>query len=328
MSGKKKQWRFSVPFQTHSRKQEQLNAKVGRSGSRVSSVYLSDDSSASGFVIVPEFDYPVSTQAALEDNSHSAPNLPSGPLSPNALDGDSIDLGLISPRFSYLGQGESQEDDLAQRLAIAYEHIRSMPSVTPLRASLSSDPQLLRKQLGVPQHSVLNHPIHSSPHLPNPHPSPPEPGPPLPTSLDVSHATTPKKLGLRINTDIDVYSPSSPDQEPTQLAQRSTLGTPRNSPKSAKRRAEKTTLSASSASPASRQAQRGVFRKSNTPSSVNTFRRQISLPQMRPPSPFRVNIVSLFITRHLKRNAITSSSPFITHGTTAEPPSTQNAILT
>jgi hypothetical protein len=370
MSGEKKHWQLPTPFRRFSGKQD-LRPKVGHSGSCVSSVYLSDDTSTSGFIVVPEFDDPVRTRTTHEESNHTShlSKLPvitsSDPLSP--IDNYLYDPEPIGFQYSsYLSGGScntsiantSREDDLSQRLGSAYEHIRSMPSAAPPKVSLSSDPQMLRKQLGVPQHSVLNYPIHSSPDLPNPHTSPREPTSPNlspAASPDVSHARRSKKFGLRINTNLYPNSPRHGFPEPFQPAQRKSVVTSptltENTPsqcsaleapwsthiactqkphpsisnpsKLAKRHVEKPVVSPSSLSSPHRQALRGhsVLRKPvpDTPRSTNAHRRQISLPQIRPPSPFKVDIVSLFTICHSTCNAVTSSSPFITHGTTAEP---------
>lgn len=297
----------------------------------MSSVYLSDDSSTSGFVIVPEFDDPETIHGESNHPSRLS-NLPavasSNPLSPSGVDDHLCDLEPIgSHHSSYLGGGSFdtsvvRDDDLAQRLGSAYEHIRSMPSAASPEVLLSSDPQMLRKQLGVPQHSVLNYPIYSSLDLPNPHTSPHEPmSPRLPsaTSPDVSHARTPKKLGSRVDT--GAYSPSPPhrfadlDQHaqsnsmeivPTlpenTPSEHSTLGEPwsahtARTSKPTKRRVEKPIVSPSSLPSSRRQALRGVLRKPapDTFSSNNVLKSQTSLPPIRSPSPFRVDIVSLFI---------------------------------
>lgn len=362
MSGEKKHWRLSTPFRRSSGTQDpRLKAEVGRSGSRVSNVYLSDDSSTCGFTIVPEFDYPVQTQTTHENSNHN-----SSPLPPDAVDGYSPNPIPKDSKYSYLSGSScgtsifdtSRDDNLTRRLDFAYEHIRSMSSAASPKIALSSDPQILRKQLGVPQHSVFNHPIHSSPDLPNPHASrgdPTSPGSSPATSPDVSHARISNELGSFINMDTNIYPASPPHhfQDPIQPAQSKTvvttptltenfpsqcspLGTPwsahiactskpqpfnPNPSKLAKRRVEKPAFSAPSQHSSGRQASRGVLRKPgvNTSPSANAHRRQNSLPQLRPPSPFRVDIVSFFITCHSTSNAVTSSSPFIMHGTTVEP---------
>ena len=369
MSGEKKYWQLPTPFRRFSGKQD-LRPKVGHSRRRVSSVYLSNDTSTSGFVVVPEFDDPVRTQTTHEESNHTShlSKLPvvtsSDPLSP-------IDSYLYDPEpigfqySSYLGGGScntsvantSRDDDLSQRLGSAYEHIRSMPSAAPPKVSLSSDPQMLRKQLGVPQHSVLNYPIHSSPDLPNPHTSPRVPTSPNLSSAaspDVSHARTSKKSGLRINTNVYPNSPRHGFPDPFQSAQRKSVVTsptltentpsqcstleapwsthitytqkPRPSvsnPSKLKHRVEKPVVSPSSLTSPHRQAPRGhgVLRKqvADTPRSTNAHRRQISLPQIRPPSPFKVDIVGLFTICYSICNVVTSISPFIIHGTTAGP---------
>ena len=368
MSGEKKHWQLSTPFRRFSGKD--LPPKVGHSGSRVSSVYLSDDTPTSRFVVVPEFDDPVRTQATHEGSNHTPhpSKLPVAASSdPPSSNSDSYLYNLEPIGFqhsSYLGGGSYntsvanaiREDDLSQRLGSAYEHIRSMPSAASPKVSLSSDPQILRKQLGVPQHSVLNYAIHSSPDLPNPHTSPPEPTSPKRSpaaSPGVSHARTSKKFGLRINTNVDPNSPHHGFSDPFQPTQRkpvvtsptlsentssqcSALEAPwsrhiactqqpqpsvSHSSKLVKRRVEKPIVSPSSLSPPRRQASRGVLRKpaADTPPSTNPHRRQISLPQIRPPSPFKVDIVSLFFICHSTCNVVTSSSPFTIHGTTADP---------
>lgn len=371
MSGEKKHWRMSTPFRRFSGTQDRPKANVGRSGSRVSSVYLPDDSSTSGFIIVPEFDYPVQTQTThgkSNHNSHQAnvsATTTSSPSLPSVVDSYPVSLTPTGSQHSYLGgvSGDtsvvsaSHDDDLTQRLGFAYEHIRSMPSAASPKVPLSSDPRMLRKQLGVPQHSVINYPIHSSPDLPNPHASPHEPispGLPLATSPDVSHARISEKLGLAINMDTNVYPPpphylqdpirspqsnpvvTMPTQTKNTTPQCGPLGTPcsthtvctwRPQPsdskqsKLVKRRVGKTISSPSSLPPSSQQASRGMLRKpgADTLPSANAHRRRTSLPQIRPPSPFRINIVSLFDTRHSTCNAVTSSSPFIMNGMTVEP---------
>ena len=352
MSGEKKLWRMSAPFQRFTGKQ---GLPLGHSGSRVSSVYLSDDSSTNGFIIAPEFDSPVRTEATHGESNHTShlPHLPavtsSDPLSPNGVDSYLYDLESIGPKYLDGGSCDSsvvntsRDNDLTHRLGSAYEHIRSMPAASP-KVMMSSDPWTLRKQLGVPQHSVFNYPVHSSPDLPNPHISSPEstsPRLPPATSPDVSHARTSKKLELRVNT--NVYPPSprhhfldpkfvinTPTLPENLPSERSTLGEPWSAhnacslkpqppmsslSKLAKRRIEQPIVS-----PSSRQASRGVLRKPgvDTPPSENVSRWQVSLPQIKPPSPFRVDIVSLCTICHPTCNAVTTSSPFIIHGTTAK----------
>ncbi|KAH0838094.1 hypothetical protein J3R83DRAFT_6339 [Lanmaoa asiatica] len=359
MSGEKKFWRLPTPFRRFSGKLDlRLKAEAGHSGNRMSSVYLAGDSPTNGFIIVPEFDDLARTQTIHEESNHTShPSKPPGatsfsPLSPNGVDGYLYDLESIgSQDGSYLGGGScdtpvvntSRDDDLTQRLGSAYEHIRSMPSVTSPQALLSSDPQMLRKQLGVPQHSVLNYPIHSSPDLPNPHTpsreSTPPRSPPV-TSPDVSHARTSKKLGLHTNTNVYPSSPRHRFQAPFQPVQRksvataptltensssqySTLGTPwsvhitctskpqpstPNSPKLAQRRVEEPILSPSSVPSSRRKTLRGVSQKlaaADTLPSTNAHRWQISLPQIRPPSPFRVDI-PLHHTWHDRRTDFNS----------------------
>lgn len=338
MSGEKKLWQLSSPFRRFSGKQDlPLNAKAGRSGSRMSSVYLSDDSSTSGFIVVPEFDDPVRTETTHAESNHTS-HLPipsSDPLSPHGVDGYLYDPKPIGSYSSYLGGGscdtlDIRDDDLTQRLGSAYKHIRSMPPAASPEVLLSSDPHMRRKQLGVPQHSVLNYPIHSSLDLPNPHTSPHEPASPrLPptTSPDVSYARTSKKHGFRVKTDVYppprnrfpdpfqpaqrksmVTAPTLPENSPPE---RSTFGEPwsahiactsksqpfiPNASKLAKRRVEKPIVSPSSLPSSRRQTSRNVLRKpaADTPPSNNAPRWQIPLPQIRPRSPFRVDIVSHF----------------------------------
>ena len=373
MSGEKKLWRLSIPFRRFSGNQDlQPKARARRSGTRPPSVYLSDGSSTSDFIIVPEFDYPVQTHATLEEsnpNAYLVSALPAAtfpsPLSPNGVNGCPANLKPMRSQCSYPDEGSCdtsivntrRADDLTQRLDFAYEHIRSMSSASPLRDPLSSDPQMLRKQLGVPQHSVFNYPVHSSPDLPNPHASPPEStyteSPPA-TSLDISYAGTSQKTSLGINMNTDVY-PSSPRrfQDSIQHAPSNSvvttpiptedppsqcriLGTPwsthiahtskpqpvnPNPSKLIKRRVEKATLPSSSLPTSRRQALTGALQKlgPNTPPTADAHRRQISLPQFRPPSPFKVDIVSHLITRRSTCSAVTSIRPFIIHGMTVEP---------
>ena len=343
MSWEKKHWRLSTPFRRLSGKQD-LQLK-GSSGSRVSSVYLSDDSSANGFVVVPEFDDPVRTQTTQEGSNHSSHLsklsgvTSSDPSSPNDVDSYFYDLEPIGFQYSsYVVGGScnnsvdstSWDDDLSQRLWFAYEHIRSMSSAASPKVSLSSDPQILRKQLGVPQHSVLNYPIHSSPDLPNPHTPPLERTSPRLSpaiSLDASPASPAKKLGLRIDTNVYPVSPCHgfpAPFKPTQrnpvvtaptLAENSLLQcsaseapssahiarTPKpqssisNPSKLVKRRVEKP-IALVSLPFSRRQASRSVLRKpaadSDIPPSTKPHSRWVSLPQIKPPSPFKVDIVS------------------------------------
>lgn len=362
MSWEKKHWRLSTPFRRLSGRQD-LQLKGG-SGSHVSSVYLSDDSSANNFVVVPEFDDPVRTQTTQEGSNHSSHLsrlsgvTSSNPPSPNSY---FCDLEPIGFQFSsYLVGGSrnnsvastSWDDDLSQRLYLAYQHIRSMTSAVSPKVSLSSDPQILRKQLGVPQHSVLNYPIHSSLDLPNPHTPPFERTSPRlspAASLDASPATTSKKFGSRIDTNVYPDSPRHGFPAPSKPTQRthnpgpvvtaplqcSTAGAPSsahiarkpkpqtsisNPSKLVKRRVEKPIAPLSSRPFARRQALRSVLRKpaADTPPS-KPHNWWISLPQIKPPSPFKVDIVSFLTIRYSTCNAVTPSSPFIIPGTTAEP---------
>ncbi|KAG6380956.1 hypothetical protein JVT61DRAFT_5350 [Boletus reticuloceps] len=331
-----KHWRLSSPFRRFSGKQDpRFKSKVGHSRSRVSSVYLSDDTSTSGFIVVPEFDGSVRTQTTHEESNRSThpPTLPAvtspDPLLSNRIDSCLCDLEPGCDR----GSGNtsipttSLDDDLSQRLGSAYEHIHSMSSAIPPKASLSSDPQMLRKQLGVPQHSVFNYPIHSSPDLPNPHIFPLEPtSPKLPnaSSPDVVHAKTSKKPGLSMNTDVypvshrrgfldsvqltqmksvaavPTLTENSPSQSPVLEAPRSahSICTPEPqpsitySPTLAKSHAEEPISTPSSSPSSRRQASRGVLRKPvpNTPLCTNAHKQQIPLPRIRPPSPLKVDI--------------------------------------
>ena len=363
MSQEKKLWRLTTPFQrtySSSGKQDpRANSKLRKSRSRVSSVYLSDSISSSGFTVIPEFDDPVRIQTRHEESNHTL-HLPKPPaispfsqLSPYGVHSYLYDPESIGLQYApYPGGGPcytsvantSSDDDLSQRLSFAYEHIRSMPSAASPTVLLSSDPQILRKQLGVPQHSVLNHPIHSSPDLPNPHVFPLEPTSPP----DLSHESPSQRLGLCINTAVypiscrdfpDFFEPvqrtvsssteSSSSQCHTPEAPWSAqiISTPILQPstskpsKLVKRRVEKPIITPSSRPSSRPQASRNVLRKqvADTPRSTNAHRCQISLPQIRPPSPFKVDIVSLFATCPPTCNAVTSISLFIMHGTTAGP---------
>lgn len=352
MSGEKKHWRLPTPFQRFSGKQDlRQEPEVGHSRSRVSSVYLSDNTSTNGFIVVPEFDDPARTQTTREE-SNFVSQLPSpNPLSPNGVDSYLRSLEHIGFHHSSYLDGSScnasvantsWDDDLSQRLGSAYEHIRSMPSTASPKVLLSSDPQMLRKQLGVPQHSVLNYPIHSSPDLPNPHTSSGEamsPKPPPAIPPDVSHARTSKKPGLCINTNVYPISHRSSFSDHFQPVRRKSVVTPaliKNSSSRActpnprafipkpsklvKRRVERPIISPSFLSSSRRQASRSVLRKPavDTLPSMNAHRWQIS-SQVGPPSPLKVDIVSLFTIRHSTCNAVTSSSLFIIHGATVEP---------
>ncbi|KAF8560123.1 hypothetical protein OG21DRAFT_1502469 [Imleria badia] len=375
MSGEKKHWRLPTPFRRFSGKQDlQQKSEVEHPRSRVSSVYLSDDTSANGFIVVPEFDDAARTQQVETrwheefDHASQLPKLPAvtffNQLSPDGVDSYRHDLEPIGFHYhSYPGGGScntsvantSWHDDLSQRLSSAYEHIHSMPSAASPRILLSSDPQMLRKQLGVPQHSVLNYPIHSSPDLPNPHTPPREAtSPKLPStaSPDASHAKTSKKLGLCINTNVYPNSPRSGFSDPFQPAQRKSVAVPAltenppsqcrtlevpwsacitctpkpqpsisNPSKLVKRRVERSIIPPSFLPSSRRQPLKGVLRKpaADTLPSTNAHRWQISLPQIRSPSPFKVDIVSLFAIRHSTCNAVTSSSPFIIRGATVKP---------
>ncbi|KAG2370145.1 hypothetical protein BDR07DRAFT_1456124 [Suillus spraguei] len=70
--------------------------------------------------------------------------------------------GTCSPRIS---------GDLEGRLDSAYRHIQNMPPspISPTISQLTGDPRTYHKQLGVPQHSVINQPMLNMPSLPNPH---------------------------------------------------------------------------------------------------------------------------------------------------------------
>ena len=352
MPGEKRHWRLPTPFRRFSGAQGvRPKSKEGHSKSRrVSSVYLCDGTSTSDFIVVPqEFDCPRRTPAANE----APPAVTScNRLSPNGIDSYLYDTEQIGFHHSSYQVGGSPcetsvpntnwDDDLSERLGSAYERIHSMLYAASHKFSFSADPQMLRKQLGVPQHSVLNYPVHSSPDLPNPHTIPLEPTsselPPT-ASIDVSHSRTSKTLGLCTNTN---GRPTSPRCCPpgsltatNSLSQRCAPGehysahiacTPKAQPsisnvsKLVKRRFVKPIISSSSLSPFRRQALKGVLRKPviDTPLPTNAHNLQTLLPEIRSPSPFNVDIVSLFTIRHFTRNEVTSSSPFITHGTTVE----------
>jgi hypothetical protein len=70
--------------------------------------------------------------------------------------------GTSSPRIS---------GNLEGRLGDAYRHIQNMPPspISPTISQLAGDPGTYRKQIGVPQHSVINQPTLKMPNLPNPH---------------------------------------------------------------------------------------------------------------------------------------------------------------
>ncbi|KAG1757854.1 hypothetical protein EDB19DRAFT_1901344 [Suillus lakei] len=65
----------------------------------------------------------------------------------------------------------STSGDLGGRLGNAYRHIQNMPPspISPTISQLTGDPRTYHKQLGVPQHSVINQPMLKMPNLPNPH---------------------------------------------------------------------------------------------------------------------------------------------------------------
>ncbi|KAG2154556.1 hypothetical protein DEU56DRAFT_769180 [Suillus clintonianus] len=65
----------------------------------------------------------------------------------------------------------STSGDLQGRLGDAYRHIQNMPPspISPTISQLTGDPRTYHKQLGVPQHSVINQPMLRMPNLPNPH---------------------------------------------------------------------------------------------------------------------------------------------------------------
>lgn len=70
--------------------------------------------------------------------------------------------GTCSPRIS---------GDLEGRLDNAYRQIQNMPPspISPIISQFTGDPRTYHKQLGVPQHSVINQPTLKMPSLPNPH---------------------------------------------------------------------------------------------------------------------------------------------------------------
>ncbi|KAG2057096.1 hypothetical protein BDR06DRAFT_952207 [Suillus hirtellus] len=61
--------------------------------------------------------------------------------------------------------------DLEGRLGNAYHRIQNMPPspISPTISQFVSDPRTYHKQLGLPQHSVINQPTLKMPSLPNPH---------------------------------------------------------------------------------------------------------------------------------------------------------------
>ncbi|KIJ66194.1 hypothetical protein HYDPIDRAFT_166505 [Hydnomerulius pinastri MD-312] len=213
MSSEKKFWpKLRSPFRSSlgiiQDAQPDVEARrTRRSGSRVSSVYLSDDSSAHGFVIVPEFDQPARTAPAAppeesgysssfrslpteassgSSSSHNDVNSCFSELSPGTTPSScphlseaagksgrlqNVPSGVLNKPDTNAHDALGGDHDLERRLECAYDHIRTMPSpVSPKVFTLSSDPRMLRKQLGVPQHSVNNHPI-TLLDLPNPHAS-------------------------------------------------------------------------------------------------------------------------------------------------------------
>ncbi|KAF9225556.1 hypothetical protein BS17DRAFT_604500 [Gyrodon lividus] len=403
MSSEKKFWpKLRSPFRSslgiiQVSQPEAEAGRTSRSASRVSSVYLSDDSSA--FVVVPEFDEPERTTPALpEESGHSSRRfrcLPreasssssshngvnsyfsgfntgtgSSPCSPSSeaagKSGSVCDVLAGAPSCHTHGTG--QDYDLEQRLGSAYDYIRTMPSPVSPKVLLSSDPQMLRKQLGVPQHSVINYPIGCLPDLPNPHVSESHilsfkskcaeetisysPGPATPPnrhddivtdSLRFPLLSSREKLSLHINTGASTrhYPPTAFSQLPLQNTLAVTTGpasldsapphqfvaawsqccavttqspmgihaTRSPDPQSSqgkpskllKRRVGPHLVSppVSPLSPTSQEAStsRGVWpRKPVTGSGPlpNGHERQESLPQLRTPSPFRVDLVSPF----------------------------------
>ncbi|KAG0702723.1 hypothetical protein DFH29DRAFT_920141 [Suillus ampliporus] len=65
----------------------------------------------------------------------------------------------------------STSGDLEGRLGAAYRHIQNMPPspISPTISRLTGEPHTYHKQLGLPQHSVINQPTLKMPSLPNPH---------------------------------------------------------------------------------------------------------------------------------------------------------------
>ncbi|KAG9314140.1 hypothetical protein JVU11DRAFT_4925 [Chiua virens] len=317
MPGEKKPWKLPTPFRRFSGKPDSLlKTQVEHSRRRVSSVYLSDDST-NGFIIVPEFDDPARIQTKHEEFFHEsrsstlptmASSIPDsvGSLSCTYLGGGSYDASAVNA---------SQNDDLVQRLGSAYEHIRSMPSAATPEVVLSSDPQTRRKQLGVPQHSVSNYPIHSSPDLPNPHTSlsdPPSPSLPLAIPQDVSpggrlkkrkhpNVCPPSRRWFSKPSQIAQMKPASntPTGTEESISQCSSLGA-RRSPHIARfskpRPSAVNSCHVEKVTPTFRPSPgrpevNGALRKpvSGTAPPAPAGR-QIYLPQIRSPSPFRVDI--------------------------------------
>ncbi|KIK99467.1 hypothetical protein PAXRUDRAFT_512274 [Paxillus rubicundulus Ve08.2h10] len=370
-----------------------------------------------GFVIVPEFDKPDQTTsvAQLSESRHSSQHFrsllaeaPSSPLSQNDVDGyfPELDAGTsgsgsspshcpcssenlhdVSAKVAdtphWHTHGAGQDLDFEQRLGSAYAYIRSMPSPVSQKALLSSDPRMLRKQLGVPQHSVINYPLVHLPDFPNPYISaeshlqlsselecyegaasysPTNPSEPASQNRpgvhgDVESIRSPlllslEKPSLHINTDTPTlrhpataFSPlpvedttpatttepvmiDSPTPRQFMSARAVTMQSPvcthatyspePQSPQDKLSRLIKRRVGSYLASPSVSPLSSDGQQASRVGPSSREHKRRESLPQLRTPSPFQVDIVSPFVRYRYVCDAVTSSSQYITHGTSVE----------
>ncbi|KAF9245875.1 hypothetical protein BU15DRAFT_58813 [Melanogaster broomeanus] len=208
MSSENKFWpKLPVPFRSSfdivEASQPDAEARcTRRSGSQVSSVCLSEDSCAHGFAIVPESDEPDQTAPTVSGRTGSRfKSLPTGAFpsssSHNDINNFSSELspgignnhcrhsseaigksGHVHTPIGVAGRppdlniiGAGQDHDREQRQGSANDDFRTIPSPVSPRVLLSSGPRVLRKKLGVPQHSVINHPVDCSPDPHNTHAS-------------------------------------------------------------------------------------------------------------------------------------------------------------
>lgn len=324
----------------------------------------------------------------LDPGTGTGSSLSHCPRSNESLHDVSADVADTPHRHT---RGAGQDLDFEQRLGSAYDYIRTMPSPVSPKALLSSDPRMLRKQLGVPQHSVINYPLVHLPDLPNPHvsaeshlqpSSEPErcegtvsysPNPSEQASRnrpsdhgDVESTRSPlllssEKPSLHINTDVPTCQPATTfSQLPVQETPVITAGpvmidspTPRHlvsarthhcaittqspvcrrathspeprSPQDRRSKLRKRRVGSHLASPSvsplpsdGQQTPRGVWPKKLVSPSPHEHKRRESLPQLRTPSPFQVDLVSPFVHYRYVCDAVTSSSRYITHGTIVE----------
>ncbi|KAG1825648.1 uncharacterized protein BJ212DRAFT_288678 [Suillus subaureus] len=188
MSGEKKSWpklrspfRRTVPHETSRKRSDTLgNSKISNTtlSSVIVPVFEVEPRKTSQHVTHTEnvrsfsteescVSHPQNSLASHGDSYDSSWSAQTSCTTPGAnlgsFSGQAVlPAGKCSPRIS---------GDLEGRLGNAYRHIQNMPPspISPTISQLTGDPRTYHKQLGVPQHSVINQPTLEMPSLPNPY---------------------------------------------------------------------------------------------------------------------------------------------------------------